>query len=93
MFAISLILCFTYGFNGLQAYTLTSVFEVYVGTDSFQNGYFRIFLGILLAVLVIGLFYGKNKSSAFITSILVPIMAIGYFGVAAVVIIRFRRRR
>ncbi|WP_394997969.1 alanine/glycine:cation symporter family protein [uncultured Helicobacter sp.] len=87
VFAISLILCFTYGFNGLQSYTLTSAFEIYIGSDSFQNGYFRIFLGILLSMLVVGFFYGKNKSSAFITSILVPIMAIGYFGVAAVVIV------
>ncbi|WP_394978090.1 alanine/glycine:cation symporter family protein [uncultured Helicobacter sp.] len=87
VFAISLIACFTYGFNGLQAYTLTSVFEIYIGQDSFQNGYFRIFLGILLAILVVGFFYGKNKSSAFIASTLVPVMAIGYFGVAAFVII------
>lgn len=87
VFAISLIACFVYGFNGLQAYTLTSVFEIYIGQDSFQNGYFRIFLGILLAILVVGFFYGKNKSSAFIASTLVPVMAIGYFGVATFVII------
>ena len=62
VFAISLILCFTYGFNGLQSYTLTSAFEIYIGSDSFQNGYFRIFLGILLSMLVVGFFYGKNQS-------------------------------
>lgn len=87
VFAISLIACFVYGFNGLQAYMLTSIFEIYIGQDSFQNGYFRIFLGILLAILVVGFFYGKNKSSAFIASTLVPVMAIGYFGVATFVII------
>lgn len=86
VFAVSLILCFAYGFNGLQAYTLTSIFEIYVGTESYQNGYFKVFMGILLALLVVGFFYGKNKSSAIISSILVPIMAIGYFVVAIIVI-------
>ncbi len=86
VFAVSLILCFAYGFNGLQAYTLTSIFEIYVGSESFQNGYFRVFMGILLALLVVGFFCGKNKSSAIISSILVPIMAIGYFIVAVIVI-------
>ena len=38
IFAISLILCFTYGFNGLQAYTLTSAFEVFVGNEVFNEG-------------------------------------------------------
>lgn len=87
IFAISLILCFTYGFNGLQAYTLTSVFEVYVGSESFNGGNFKIFLGAILAILVIGFFYGKNKASAIVTSVLVPVMAIGYFIVAFIVIV------
>lgn len=38
VFAISLILCFTYGFNGLQAYTLTSSFEIFVGSEAYNTG-------------------------------------------------------
>ena len=38
IFAISLILCFTYGFNGLQSYTLTSAFEIFVGNEVFNDG-------------------------------------------------------
>lgn len=86
IFAISLILCFTYGFNGLQSYTLTSAFEIFVGTDSFNEGHFRIFIGLILAVLVSFFFFGGGKSSAILSSILVPIMAFGYFVVALIVV-------
>lgn len=85
IFAIALILCFSYGFNALQAYTLTSAFEVYVG-DSFYESGVTIFIGIILAVLVAGFYFGKSKVSAIVSSILVPIMAIGYLLVALVVV-------
>lgn len=86
VFAISLILCFTYGFNGLQSYTLTSAFEVFVGSEAYNNGHFTIFVGLVLAVLVAFFFFGGGKSSATISSVLVPVMAFGYLLVALVVI-------
>ncbi|RDU62668.1 sodium:alanine symporter family protein [Helicobacter sp. MIT 14-3879] len=87
IFAISLIACFTYGFNSLQSFTLTSAFEVYVGSDAFKNGNITIFIGLITAILVTGFYYGGSKASAIISSVLVPIMAIGYFIVAMIVII------
>ncbi len=86
-FAISLIFCFAYGFNALQAYTLTSAFEVYIGAQAFEEGHFKVFVGVILGLFVSAFFFGTNKSSAFITSILVPIMAVGYLCVAFFVIV------
>ncbi len=86
IFAISLILCFTYGFNGLQAYTLTSSFEVFVGSEAYHNGQITIYIGILLALLCAPFFFGSNKASARISSILVPIMAFGYLIIALVIV-------
>lgn len=86
VFAISLILCFTYGFNGLQAYTLTSSFEIFVGSEAYHNGQITIYVGILLALLCAIFFFGSNKASARISSILVPIMAFGYLFVALVIV-------
>lgn len=86
IFAISLIFCFAYGFNGLQAFTLTSSFEVFVGSEAFANSPLTIFVGLILAILVSFFFFGDDSKSALISSILVPIMAFGYFAVALVVI-------
>lgn len=86
IFAISLILCFTYGFNGLQAYTLTSVFETYVGQESFNNGYVTILIGMILALLSANFFFADSRASAKISSILVPLMAFGYLIVAIIIV-------
>lgn len=86
IFAISLILCFTYGFNGLQAYTLTSVFETYVGKEAFNNGYITTIIGIILALLSANFFFADSKASAKISAILVPLMAFGYLIVAIIVV-------
>lgn len=85
IFAISLILCFSYGFNGLQAYTLTSAFEIFIG-ESFHDSYFTTFVGIILALLVSLFFFGGGRRSATISTILVPIMALMYLIVALIVI-------
>lgn len=87
VFAVSIILCFAYGFNGLQAYTLTSSFEVFIGSENFHHGYFTVYVGILLSLLVAPFFFGGGKSSAALSSVLVPIMALGYLIVALVVVV------
>ncbi|MCW1360717.1 alanine/glycine:cation symporter family protein [Campylobacter sp. US33a] len=86
IFALSLILCFTYGFNGLQSYTLTSAFEFYVGKEAFNEGYITTFVGLILALLTAVFFFSGGKLTAFISKLIVPIMAFGYLLVAIVVI-------
>lgn len=87
IFAISLIACFTYGFNGLQSFTLTSAFEVYVGSEAFNEGSLKIFIGIIVSILVARFYFGTSKASAIISSVLVPVMAFSYLIVALVVIV------
>ena len=84
LFAISLILCFSFGFNGLQSYTLTSAFDIYA--DGFENTSFKLFIGIIIALLSGYFFFKGAKTTAFISSVLVPAMALGYLLVALFVI-------
>lgn len=84
LFAISLILCFSFGFNGLQSYTLTSAFDIYA--DGFENTSFKLFIGIIIALLSGYFFFKGAKTTAFISSVLVPAMALGYLFVALFVI-------
>ncbi|MDE5592182.1 MAG: alanine:cation symporter family protein, partial [Helicobacter sp.] len=86
IFAISLIFCFACGFNGLQSYTLTSSFEIFVGSESFANSQITIYIGALLGFLCAFIFFGGNKTSASISSLLVPIMAFGYLAVACFIV-------
>ena len=66
LFAVLLILCFAFGFNGLQAFNATSALEYY----------------IVLAVMTAFVIFGGAKRISVITSIIVPIMAIGYIAIA-----------
>nr|WP_321318604.1 alanine/glycine:cation symporter family protein [uncultured Campylobacter sp.] len=84
LFAISLILCFSFGFNGLQSHTLTSAFNIYAG--GFDNTVFKLFIGIIIALLSGYFFFKGAKTTAFISSVLVPAMALGYLLVALFVI-------
>ncbi len=73
LFAILLILCYAYGFNGLQAFNMTSAVSAYVPEDA--TGAFAIAIGIVLAVLTGFVIVGSSSRISTIASILVPIMA------------------
>ncbi len=79
-FAVLLILCFAFGFNGLQAFNATSSLEYYI-PDYATNGT-AIACGIVLAVMTAFVIFGGAKRISVITSIIVPIMAVGYIGIA-----------
>lgn len=73
IFSILLILTFAFGFNGLQAYNISSVFEYYV--DDFQHSNVPLIIGIILGVSAAVLFFGGTDKIGRMSSILVPIMA------------------
>ena len=79
LFAVLLILCFAFGFNGLQAFNATSSLEYYI-PDYATNGT-AIACGIVLAVMTAFVIFGGAKRISVITSIIVPIMAVGYIGI------------
>ncbi|MDO4289843.1 MAG: alanine/glycine:cation symporter family protein [Eggerthellaceae bacterium] len=80
VFSIALILCFAFGFNGLQAFNMASALEYYV-PDYATNGT-AIALGIVLAVMTAFVIFGGAKRISIITSIIVPVMALAYIGLA-----------
>ena len=80
IFAWALILCFAFGFNGLQAFNMTSALEYYI-PDYATNGT-AVGVGIVLIVFTAFVIFGGAKRISIITSIIVPIMAIAYIVVA-----------
>jgi AGCS family alanine or glycine:cation symporter len=86
LFAFFLILTFAYGFNGLQAYNISSAFEYYSGGGAAQSQV-SIYIGIVLAVCSALLFFGGTDKISKVSSILVPIMAVLYITIGLIVIL------
>ena len=80
LFAVLLILCFAFGFNGLQAFNAASSLEYYI-PDYATNGA-AVACGIVLAVMTAFVIFGGAKRISVITSIIVPIMAFAYIAIA-----------
>lgn len=76
VFAVLLIICYAYGFNGLQAYNMASALEYYI-PDYATNGT-AVVLGIVLMVMTAFVIFGGSKRISVISSILVPVMAVAY---------------
>lgn len=76
LFSVLLIICFAYGFNGLQAYNMSSTLEYYI-TD-YSNTVWPMVVGIVLAVATGLVIWGGVHRIGFISSVIVPIMAVLY---------------
>lgn len=87
VFAVLLILCFGFGFNGLQSYNATSAFQFYLGSR-FEPTHFALLMGLLLAAGTAFVIFGGVHRISFISSVVVPIMAIGYMALGLWVIVR-----
>lgn len=91
LFAVTLILTYAYGFNGLQSYTMTSAFEVYYNklntsdTNFFQSNW-TFYIGIILALFSIVMFFSKSHLIGKVSSFVVPYMALAYILLAIYVI-------
>lgn len=83
VFAITLILCFAFGFNALQAYNASSTLEVYM-PDYFSSGVV-VWVALLIAAFMAMCIFGGGARISFLTSIIVPIMAISYLLIAIVI--------
>ena len=94
VFAIALILCFALGFNGLQSYNMSSSLAYYFDSSDYAAGNAAYFgtsvpmvLGIIFAVFMALVIFGGAERISFMTSIIVPIMAITYIVFALVVFV------
>lgn len=76
LFAISLILCFAFGFNGLQTFNMTNAIDYYVHPENTQI--VNALIGLLVVIATALVIFGGAERISVITSILVPIMAIIY---------------
>lgn len=85
LFSISLIICFAYGFNGLQAFNMSSSLEYYISNYSETN--IPMILGIILAAATAAVIWGGVHRIGFITSVIVPVMAIAYILIGLVTMV------
>lgn len=76
LFSILLIICFAYGFNGLQSFNMSSALEYYIA--DYSNSSWPMILGIILAAATGLVIFGGIHRIGFITSVCVPVMATGY---------------
>ena len=80
IYAISLIAAFALGFNAFQGNTVAGAVQDSLGID-------RIWTGLGLAVITGFVVYGGIKRIAHVADIVVPIMAIGYIGMALLIVL------
>lgn len=74
VFAILLIACFSFGFNALQAYNVSSAFAYY----SSQEDVIAIGVGAVLAIGTALVIFGGTHRIGIISSVVVPVMAVLY---------------
>lgn len=80
LYAISLIAAFGLGFNAFQGNTVAGAVQDSLNID-------RIWTGIAFAIITGFVVYGGIKRIAIVAEFVVPIMAIGYLGMALVIIL------
>jgi len=85
LFSILLILCFAYGFNGLQAFNMSSALEYYIA--DYSNTYWPMIVGIILAIATGFVIWGGVHRIGFISSVIVPVMATIYILIGFVTMI------
>jgi AGCS family alanine or glycine:cation symporter len=80
IYAVCLIASFAFGFNAFQGNTVAGAVQDSLGID-------RIWTGIFLSIVVGFIIYGGIKRIAKTADVVVPIMAVGYIGMALIVIL------
>ncbi|MEM7670181.1 MAG: alanine/glycine:cation symporter family protein [Pseudomonadota bacterium] len=80
LYAICLIAAFALGFNAFQGNTVAGAAYDSLGVE-------RSWTGILLAILTGFVVYGGIKRIAKVADIVIPVMAIGYIGMALLIIL------
>ncbi len=87
IFSIALIACFAYGFNSLQANNIVSAFAYYFGGE-YPSIVIPAILGLILASVTAFIIFKGQKYIAFISSIIVPVMALIYMALGLFIIIK-----
>lgn len=85
LFSVLLIICFAYGFNGLQSYNMSSALEYYI--PNYTESIWSMIVGLVLAAATAVVIWGGSHRIGVITSVIVPIMAISYILIGIVTMI------
>ncbi len=84
MFSCFLIVCFSFGFNALQAHQISASLEYYV--PNYVKTIWPHAIGIVLSVLFALIIFGGIHRVGFISAFIVPVMASLYIGVGLYII-------
>ncbi len=89
LFSILLIICFAYGFNGLQSYNMSSALQYYFQDYADTNIPMIVssVLGLVLAAVTAWVIWGGAHRIGFVSSVMVPVMASIYILMSVVVTI------
>ena len=79
LFAILIIFTFSFAFNSVQSNTICAAFE-----EAFQVDH--TLMGIILTVMSLIIFFGGIQRIAKVSSIIVPVMALGYIILVVIII-------
>ena len=80
VYAVCLLFAFSIGFNAFQGNTVAGAVQDSLGID-------RLYSGIVLSILTLIIIYGGIRRIAKVADVVVPVMALGYLLMAAVVIL------
>lgn len=80
LFAILLILTFGFTFNSVQSNTICAAFET-------AFGFAPLWTGVAVTLVSLFIFFGGVQRIAAVSSVIVPIMALGYVGIALVIVL------
>lgn len=80
LFAVLISVTFGFAFNSVQSNTICAAAEHAFGLD-------HTILGVVLAILTLIIIFGGIHRIAKVSSIIVPIMALGYIGLALVIVL------
>lgn len=80
IFAVLISITFGFAFNSVQSNTICAAWESAFGFD-------HMVLGIILTALTLVIIFGGIRSIARVSSMIVPVMALGYVGIALIVVL------
>lgn len=82
LFAVFLILTYMGGFNALASFNMTDFLSSYIPSENYS-----LIVGVIIAALAAVVIFGGGKRISKATQVLVPVMALGYIGVALIVLL------
>ncbi|MEH7442099.1 alanine/glycine:cation symporter family protein [Bacillus sp. JJ1122] len=80
LFAVIIVFCFGLVFNSVQSNTISLAFNQAFGLD-------RFWMGIILAILTAAIIFGGIKRIAYVSQVIVPLMAVLYLILAIFIVL------